>query len=74
MSKDKKFEEDFERIKVEPTDVIDISKLSIDGEYTEETLQWFTVDQLHDIIKHQDLPKDVLKLVKKVINQKKHEK
>ena len=74
MAKDKITKEDFERIQVEPTDVIDVSKLVLSDEYTEETLQWFTIGQLHDIIKHKDLPKDTLKLVRKVIKQKKHEK
>ena len=74
MAKDKNVEEEFERIKVEQTKVVDITQLDLEGEYTEEKLQWFTLDQLHDLIKYQDLPKDVLKLVKKVIKQKKHEK
>ena len=74
MSKEKEFEDEFERIKVEQTKVVDITQLDLEGEYTEEKLQWFTLDQLHDLIKYQDLPKDVLKLVKKVIKQKKHEK
>ena len=71
---EKDFEEEFERIKVEATGVVDISQLDVKGEYTEEKLQWFTLEQLHDLIKYQDLPKDVLKLVKKVIKQKKKEK
>ena len=74
MSKEKEFEDEFERIKVEQTKVVDVSQLGLDDNYTEEKLQWFTIDQLHDLIKHRDLPKDVLKLVKKVIKQKQNEK
>ena len=74
MAKDIDYDDEFERIKVEQTKIVDLSQLDLGSEYTEEKLQWFTLDQLHDLIKYQDLPKDVLKLVKKVIKQKKHEK
>ena len=74
MAKDLDLEDEFERIKVEQTNVVDVSQLNLNGDYTEEKLKWFTLDQLHDLIKYQDLPKDVLKLVKKVIKQKKKEK
>ena len=74
MAKDLELDDEFERIKVEQTKVVDISQLNLDDNYTEEKLQWFTLDQLHDIIKHRELPKDVLKLIKKVIKQKKKEK
>ena len=74
MAKDIEYDDEFERIKVEQTKIVDLSQLDLGSEYTEEKLQWFTLDQLHDLIKYQDLSKEQLKLVKKVIKQKKHEK
>ena len=70
--KDKK--EEFGWVQVEKTEVIDVSNLDISGDYTEDKLKLLSTDELHYLIKNNDLPKETLKLIKKIIKQKKHER
>ena len=75
MGKDKKIDEEtFERVKVEVTKIVDLNKIDIGDDYSEEKLKWFTLEQLYDLIKYKDLSKETLKLVKKAIKQKKKQK
>ena len=66
--------DEFERVHVENTQVVDPTKFDFGGEYTEEKLQMYSIDELHHIIKNNDLPKETLKLIKRIIKQKKHER